>query len=490
MSRSVIDAATLDSEGRCVLLEFPAFVLIGTYCPAQRDETRTDFRDSFLQVLDARIRNLVAMGKRVVWTGDLNIAREEIDTAHAEETMRKDQIDTAEWMSSSARRLLNQSLVEGRVYGERDEGREDPVLWDICRAFHPGRKGMYTCWETKVNARPGNFGARIDYVLCSADMKDWWSDSNIQEGLMGSDHCPVYGVMKDQILLGGEEIHPIDLMNPKGMFVGGKRIQPWSNKHLLPMSGKLIAEFDRRRNIRDMFSRKPSATLARSETEFSDIASGTLPATADTTGIDVTSTEPFMPADTISASQSTPVTISPAKPSAIKRQQTGETPPAKRNKSNGQITVPNGAAKGQRSLEGFFKAKPSPTPTLSDTNGAALAFDPRTAAIEDSTTTSDPLATMDSEIPDETFFLEQEASNIESKQTWGKLFARPIAPKCEHDEPCKTMLTRKPGVNCGRSFWMCNRPLGPNGKQERGSQWRCPTFIWASEWDGHAGGPG
>jgi AP endonuclease-2 len=43
---------------------------------------------------------------------------------------------------------------------------------------------MFTCWEQKINARPGNFGARIDYVLGSEDMKDWFCDSNIQEGLL------------------------------------------------------------------------------------------------------------------------------------------------------------------------------------------------------------------------------------------------------------------------------------------------------------------
>ena len=484
-----MDPVTLDSEGRCVILEFPAFVLIGTYCPAQRDDTRTEFRDSFLQVLDARIRNLVAIGKRVIWTGDLNISREELDTAPSEEMIRKKEVEYVEWISSPARRLLNQLLVEGKVYGERDEGREDSILWDICRAFHPGRKGMYTCWETKVNARPGNFGARIDYVLCSADMKDWWSDSNIQEGLMGSDHCPVYGVMKDQILVDGEEIHAIDLMNPKGMFVKGQRIEPWSNKHLLPMSGKLITEFDRRRNIRDMFSRKPSVPLVRSETEISDITNRTLLPTADAMGIASPSIDPSMPADIISASQSTTTTMSPAKPSALKRQQTGETPPAKRAKLNGQVNVSNGAGRGQQSLKGFFKAKPSLPPTLPGTDGAASAFKTVVVPVEGSTTTNDP-TTSESQISDEILFLEQEASNIESKQTWGKLFARPIAPKCEHDEPCKTMLTKKPGVNCGRSFWMCNRPLGPSGNKERGSQWRCATFIWASEWDGHAGEPG
>src|SRR5271154_1572773 len=113
LSQSEIDPATLDSEGRCVLLEFPAFVLIGTYCPAQRDATRDDFRSGFLQALDSRIRNLVALGKRVILTGDLNISREEIDTAMAEEMMRKNDVDPIEWISSPSRRLFNQLLVGG-----------------------------------------------------------------------------------------------------------------------------------------------------------------------------------------------------------------------------------------------------------------------------------------------------------------------------------------------------------------------------------------
>ena len=63
---SNLDAATVDSEGRCVCLEFPAFILIGVYCPAQRDESRDDFRLGFLNLLDSRVRNLVAAGKNVV----------------------------------------------------------------------------------------------------------------------------------------------------------------------------------------------------------------------------------------------------------------------------------------------------------------------------------------------------------------------------------------------------------------------------------------
>ena len=186
LGSTMIDLATLDSEGRCVLLEFPAFVLIGVYSPANRDETRDEFRLGFLNLLDARVRNLVAMGKRVFLTGDLNISKEGLDTANAEAAMRKNNMTEIEYFSTPARRLFNHLLDDGKIYGDRDERREKPVMWDICRGFHPMRKGMFTCWEQKVNARPGNFGARIDYVLCSLDMKSWIVDSNIQEGLLVS----------------------------------------------------------------------------------------------------------------------------------------------------------------------------------------------------------------------------------------------------------------------------------------------------------------
>lgn len=179
-----LDAVALDSEGRSVVLEFPAFVLIGVYCPANRDESRHDFRMGFLSALDARIRNLVAMGKRVFVTGDINIAKRGIDSASAMEAIRKGTMTEEEHISGPSRRLFNSLLSDGVVIGERDKGREQPVLHDICRSFHPDRAGMYTCWDTRLNTRPGNYGARIDYVLCSLDMMDWFSDSNIQEGLM------------------------------------------------------------------------------------------------------------------------------------------------------------------------------------------------------------------------------------------------------------------------------------------------------------------
>jgi AP endonuclease-2 len=166
------------------VLEFPAFVLFGVYSPANSNGLRDDFRFAFWSALDTRIRNLDRMGKRVILTGDLNVSRDEQDTAGGEEDRKKMGMSHEDYVSTPNRRIFNQLLDGGEVVGERDEGREKPILWDICRAFHEGRKGMYTHWEQKINARPGNYGSRIDYVLCSIALKGWVSESNIQEGLM------------------------------------------------------------------------------------------------------------------------------------------------------------------------------------------------------------------------------------------------------------------------------------------------------------------
>ncbi|MCJ1366112.1 Class II abasic (AP) endonuclease [Acarospora aff. strigata] len=539
LASSTVDAVTLDSEGRCVMLEFPAFVLLGVYSPANRDHTRNDFRLGFLDVLDARIRNLVRQGKRVVLTGDLNISREELDTANAEESMRKSELTGDEYASTPARRLFNQLLVGGKVFGERDEGREKPVLWDICRGFHPTRKGMFTCWEQKINARPGNYGARIDYVLCSEDMKEWFCDSNIQEGLLGSDHCPVYATLKDKILLDDKEVDVRDVMNPEGIFKDGKRLRDYSMKDLPPLSGKLIPEFDRRRNIRDMFARKVSNSTAQS-TESStipqshDISSGAVAEPASTPSQEAVEQEttlslpsaPTLPLQSSTGQASPAAPASPAN-STSKKRSIGETSTKrslKRSKSMSTTTSTISTGKGQQSLKGFFKPKAPATffaerASRGDQGQAFLgsvedrALQPATASQE--TTNTEGSATPASPTPVNgtgqgrngatkqemqanppslspttlRSYTVQDQEDVHdpvvSKESWSKLFTKPAAPRCEgHNEPCISMLTKKSGFNCGRSFWMCARPVGPTGTKERNTQWRCQTFIWCSDWNG------
>ncbi|KAK6956191.1 hypothetical protein Daesc_001464 [Daldinia eschscholtzii] len=493
----LVDDTTLDSEGRCVILEFPAFVLIGTYSPANSDGTRDDFRLGYLDALDVRIRNLVAMGKRVVLTGDLNVVGASIDTANLFDRLRKEGVTVEEFFSTDSRRLFNQLVFGGNVLGERDENREKPVLWDLGRLFHPTREGMFTCWDTKKNTRPANVGSRIDYVLCSDNMKDWFMDSNIQEGLMGSDHCPVYATLKDVVDIDGKEVHLRDIMNPPGVFKDGVRLREWTTKDLLPLSAKLIPEFDRRRSIKDMFSKKPAPpkpVLAPiNEPPESSSSSSSTAAKIETSKDE----EAFdIPA---SQSESVPSLSSPAKsqPSTLKRtsSSTASSSSASRpqKKTKATLTKEPSSSKGQSSLRGFFKPKT-----------AAAAVSPSAVAVavteaKDPKPSSEPNDTPEVETPqDSKNNTEETPTNhdaeptssdrvfdpIESKESWSKLLGKRVLPKCEHGEDCVSFVTKKSGVNRGRSFFVCPRPIGPSGEKEKGTQWRCPTFIWSSDWNG------
>ncbi|TGO91939.1 hypothetical protein BPOR_0014g00120 [Botrytis porri] len=492
-----LDAATLDSEGRCVILEFPAFILIGVYCPANRDEARDEFRIGFLNALDTRVRNLVALGKSVFLTGDLNIIREEIDIANVEERLKKEGLTVEEYISTPARRLFNHLLIGGKVIGDRDEGKEPQVLWDICRGFHPTRKGMFTCWDQKMNARPGNFGSRIDYVLCSEDRKNWFQDSNIQEGLMGSDHCPVFATLKPRVELDGVEIDIRDVMS-KDMFKNGVRVREWSMKDLLPTSAKLIPEFDRRQSIRDMFTRKPTS-----------LTSAALPSNLSNAGNSLESAQ--KDGSRIISNNVNPPRASPTKVASPTKRSTNAlqlvSQPSKRSKIEAKTNKGHSGkgnkgqpGKGQSSLMGFFKSKTpqvahtadSPSLSTSDSSTATLA-----ASVDQeylagcSTENSLPPKAEGNTDKDE----EIEKSNgprqdkevhdpIVAKESWSKLLTKRIPPKCEHKEPCISHVTKKQGVNRGRSFYMCPRPLGPSGQQERNTEWRCNKFIWSSEWTG------
>jgi AP endonuclease-2 len=474
-----VDSASLDAEGRCVVIEFPAFVLFGVYSPANSNGLRDDFRYGFICALDTRIRNLAKMGKYVVLTGDLNVSREEIDTARAEEAMREEGLTRDDYLNAPNRRIFNQLLENGQVPGTRDEGREVPVLWDICREFHPNRAGMFTHWEQKINARPGNFGSRIDYIICSIGMKTWFAESNIQEGLMGSDHCPVYASTKEVVDWQGQESHILDILNPPGMFRDGIRQREFSSANdTLPMSGKLLPEFDKRRSIRDMFTRKPtlSKTESTAKPEPDEVESTKAPNT--NTRLE----GPLKRTLERKGGSAEAENGANSQRTAEKRRASATSPakPIKRTKPMNSSASSQPLTKGQQSLKGFFTSRPAGHASITQTQPPPPAS-PSSTTRSTKNVSPPPIA---SPSANSESFVDPETS----REGWTKLFSKKPDPRCEgHGEPCKSLTTKKPGANCGRQFWICARPLGPTGQKELGTQWRCGTFIWASDWKANDG---
>lgn len=66
---------------------------------------------------------------------------------------------------------------------------------DVFRVKHPDVLDAYTCFNTKLGGRSNNFGTRIDYVLCSASLKDQIEECEIRRDLGGSDHLAVVAGM-------------------------------------------------------------------------------------------------------------------------------------------------------------------------------------------------------------------------------------------------------------------------------------------------------
>lgn len=160
-----------DHEGRLITLEFPELWLVNCYTPnAQNELARIDYR---MEWEDDLRDYLMSLDKRkpVVYCGDLNVAKEEID-------------------------LKNPKTNRGNA-GFSDQEREkmrallSSGFTDTFRYLYPDREGAYSWWSYRFHARANNAGWRIDYFIVSDRLTRQVREAAIHPDIEGSDHCPV-----------------------------------------------------------------------------------------------------------------------------------------------------------------------------------------------------------------------------------------------------------------------------------------------------------
>ena len=159
----------LDTEGRLITLEYPDYYVATCYTPnAQDGLKRIDHRMAWD---DAFRTFLTGLDKPVMVSGDLNVARTEID-------------------------LKNPGSNRGNA-GFSDQEREkirvllESGFTDSFRHLYPDATGRYSWWSYRFNARKNNAGWRIDYWLVSDSIKEKIREAEIRDQIFGSDHCPV-----------------------------------------------------------------------------------------------------------------------------------------------------------------------------------------------------------------------------------------------------------------------------------------------------------
>ena len=166
-----MDKAEHDTEGRLITLEYENFYFVCCYTPnAQDGLKRIDYRMKWEDELREYLSSLSA-NKPVVYTGDLNVAHNEIDLKNPKSNRGN------AGFSDEEREKFSQLLAAG--------------FTDSFRYLYPDVEGAYSWWSYRFQARAKNAGWRIDYFVVSDYIKDKIIDSKIHPEIFGSDHCPV-----------------------------------------------------------------------------------------------------------------------------------------------------------------------------------------------------------------------------------------------------------------------------------------------------------
>ncbi|CAO3592573.1 unnamed protein product [Absidia cylindrospora] len=409
------DHELLDLEGRCLVMDFGLFVLFNIYFPNDSGDTRMDFKMDYHRCVRQRIDLLLEQGRQVVLTGDVNAVHEEIDHCDPKQSLKEHGITN--FKDLPHRQWVDQLLTP-----------KGPMV-DTGRRSHPNRKGMFTCWNTRINARPANFGTRIDYVLISQGLLPWFNVADIRADILGSDHCPVYADFWDT-LPDNKDTRLMDLLSTH-------------SSASLPPSPYLAANYPE-------FNQKKLMTF------FSNSTAGSPPIANTTTSSPSSSPSPS--SSSSSSSTTTATTTSPSPSTTLKRKNTTMILGNKRQQQQKQQ---------QNTIKSFFtsnsnsnKQQKSKTSNNNNTN--------RLNKIDD----NDLDATIDMEP-----ILSQIEERKESNQVWSNLFQPPTIPTCQvHKSTCNEYTVSKKGPNQGRRFYLCSKPVGP--QDVNSLDYRCDFFQW------------
>ena len=159
-----------NDEGRVITLEYENFYFVNAYVPnAQPELKRIDYREEFEDDMREYLSRLDKL-KPVVYCGDLNVARCELD-------LKNPKANEGNPGYSKQERVKIAKLLES--------GFEDSF-----RYFN-GEKIKYSWWSYRSNARAKNVGWRIDYFIVSNRLAEKIMRADIFDEVLGSDHAPI-----------------------------------------------------------------------------------------------------------------------------------------------------------------------------------------------------------------------------------------------------------------------------------------------------------
>ncbi|KAF8606037.1 DNase I-like protein [Ceratobasidium sp. AG-I] len=474
------DLATLDNEGRALVVDFGLFVLINVYCPNEASDERLPFKYNFHKLLEDRVQRLIHEGREVIVLGDLNVVATPLD--HCEGSLESRKTD---FWERPVRAWFRQWLHP-----------EGPMV-DVARNVWPEREKMFTCWETRTNARESNYGTRIDYVLLTKGLLPWFKHGDIQPDVRGSDHCPIFVDLHDEITLpDGQVSRLVDKLGQPCDSNGLRRDPP-------PISTKFWGEFSGKQKLLSTFFAKKSATPESTHSGGSQQAAVPLilpePSSqqhVDTTELSVTAKPDLVVSQSTNPSQS-PSSIAkqldptPSSLSQDRKRKVASSvsqPVALKSKKSKKAQA--NSEKKQPKLATFFTgSSEQPGGSKGRSSSPPIELLGESDSEEDKLNLTQPESSIQiSEISSASS--SQPVDSATSKLAWSQLMKPLEPPRCTvHNAPTKEYTVNKTGPNKGKKFFLCSMPMGPgydSGKSTRlreevDPRYRCNYFKWASD---------
>ena len=316
---------------------------------------------------------------------------------------------------------------------------------------------------------------QIDYVLVTKGLLPWIKHGDIQPSIKGSDHCPIYVDLHEEIEVDGQKLNLREQMLGSDPQKQPPRI---ATRYWDEYSGKqtMLSSFFGKKGAQPPPTQKSNATVKTpsvltldSDPEIEEVLP---PSSSQATRVsspppesDSQPTRPLKRKESPSYSASQTYRSSPST----------TTKPTKKQKV---ATKP-----GQAKLSSFFaapsnksetKSKPRPPPgeiidlDLEDSSltptqhSSALSQSDDAEQLENDYQLARSLTS--SSQTTQTSLSNQSGSSSQSKSSksttasWSMIMAPLVAPLCTvHMEPTKELTVNKPGPNKGKKFYVCSR---------------------------------
>jgi exodeoxyribonuclease III len=166
-----------DSHSRYIEAEVDGVIVASIYLPNGNPigTEKFDYKLKWMERLQARAAELLALERPVVLAGDYNVIPEDRDT-FSRRAMKDDALFQPE-SQAAYRRIVNLGYT------------------DALRALHPDEPKLFTFWDYQAGAWARDAGFRIDHLLCSPQAADRLQGAEVHKWARAeekaSDHAPV-----------------------------------------------------------------------------------------------------------------------------------------------------------------------------------------------------------------------------------------------------------------------------------------------------------